>query len=222
MITNFRLSVHRLHDVRFPHPRQTLLHPWPHERRCQCSSIVGSWFSWLSLLSRLWSIIYTDHQVTFTTTCHNMGFSTRTRWSSMRPRSYLALNTCTGQDKTLAIIIIITIIVIIITIIIITERDNFITQHLSRRHIVYRDLKPANILLDEHGEYQPEPKYWQPWALDLFVFLNPESHNFIGNVLLVGKLIFPIAGHVRISDLGLACDFRFVFNMPLNAYILGL
>jgi beta-adrenergic-receptor kinase len=38
-------------------------------------------------------------------------------------------------------------------------------EHMHRRFIVYRDLKPANILLDEHG-------------------------------------------HVRISDLGLACDFR--------------
>merc|ERR1719362_1157482 len=37
-------------------------------------------------------------------------------------------------------------------------------EHMHRRFIVYRDLKPANILLDEHG-------------------------------------------HVRISDLGLACDF---------------
>lgn len=37
-------------------------------------------------------------------------------------------------------------------------------EHMHRRFIVYRDLKPANILLDEYG-------------------------------------------HVRISDLGLACDF---------------
>ncbi|XP_076331468.1 G protein-coupled receptor kinase 1-like isoform X1 [Tachypleus tridentatus] len=37
-------------------------------------------------------------------------------------------------------------------------------EHMHKRHVVYRDLKPANILLDEHG-------------------------------------------HVRISDLGLACDF---------------
>ncbi|CAN7985211.1 unnamed protein product [Ixodes pacificus] len=37
-------------------------------------------------------------------------------------------------------------------------------EHMHRRYVVYRDLKPANILLDEHG-------------------------------------------HVRISDLGLACDF---------------
>ena len=37
-------------------------------------------------------------------------------------------------------------------------------EHMHSRHVVYRDLKPANILLDE-------------------------------------------AGHVRISDLGLACDF---------------
>lgn len=37
-------------------------------------------------------------------------------------------------------------------------------DHMHRRFIVYRDLKPANILLDENG-------------------------------------------HVRISDLGLACDF---------------
>jgi beta-adrenergic-receptor kinase len=37
-------------------------------------------------------------------------------------------------------------------------------EHMHSRFIVYRDLKPANILLDEHG-------------------------------------------HVRISDLGLACDF---------------
>ena len=37
-------------------------------------------------------------------------------------------------------------------------------EHMHGRHVVYRDLKPANILLDE-------------------------------------------AGHVRISDLGLACDF---------------
>ena len=37
-------------------------------------------------------------------------------------------------------------------------------EHMHSRYIVYRDLKPANILLDEHG-------------------------------------------HVRISDLGLACDF---------------
>ena len=40
-----------------------------------------------------------------------------------------------------------------------------LTMSHFRRYIVYRDLKPANILLDEHG-------------------------------------------HVRISDLGLACDFR--------------
>ena len=59
---------------------------------------------------------------------------------------------------------------------------------------------------------QLEPKYLQPLAPYFFVFPNPESHNFIRNVLLVKKLIFPIAGHVRISDLGLACDFRFVFN----------
>ena len=37
-----RLPLHRLHDLRLPHPRQALLHPGPHERgRPPLPSLTG-------------------------------------------------------------------------------------------------------------------------------------------------------------------------------------